>query len=62
MSLLYKQPGGTYQQGKNGLLYPNLLPSEEDAPIYDKYSRVCLVYLREHHRGLICSISSKIFL
>lgn len=38
--------------GEDGLLYPDLLPPEEDAPTYGKYGRLRLTYLREHHEGL----------
>ena len=52
MKSLYEQLGGTYHQGEDGLLYPDLLPPEEDAPTYGKYGRLRLTYLREHHEGL----------
>lgn len=37
MKSLYEQLGGTYHQGEDRLLYPDLLPPEEDAPTYGKY-------------------------
>lgn len=52
MKSLYEQLGGTYYEGEDGLLYPDLLPPEEDAPTYGKYGRIRLTYLREHHEGL----------
>ena len=52
MKSLYEQLGGTYHEGKDGLLYPDLLPPEEDAPTYGKYGRLRLTYLREHHENL----------
>ena len=52
MKSLYEQLGGTYHQGEDGLLYPDLLPPEEYAPTYGKYGRMRLTYLREHHEGL----------
>lgn len=52
MKSLYEQLGGTYHEGEEGLLYPDLLPPEDDAPIYGKYGRLRLTYLREHHEGL----------
>ena len=52
MKSLYEQLGGTYHEGEDGLLYPDLLPPEEDAPTYGKYGRLRLTYLREHHEGL----------
>lgn len=52
MKSLYEQLGGTYHEGEDGLLYPNLLPPEEDTPTYGKYGRLHLTYLREHHEGL----------
>ena len=52
MKSLYEQLGGTYHQGEDGMLYPDLLPPEEDALTYGKYGRLRLTYLREHHEGL----------
>ena len=52
MKSLYEQLGGTYHEGKDGLLYPDLLPPEEDAPTYGKYGRLRRTYLRQHHEGL----------
>lgn len=52
MKSLYEQLGGTYHQGEDGILYPDLLPPEEDAPTYGKYGRMRLTYLREYHEGL----------
>lgn len=56
MKSLYEQLGGTYHEGEDGLLYPDLLPPEEDAPIYGKYGRLRLTYLREHHEGIYISL------
>lgn len=56
MKSLYEQLGGTYHEGENGLLYPDLLPPEDDAPTYGKYGRLRLTYLREHHEGLYTSL------
>ena len=52
MKSLYEQLGGTYHMGKDGLLYPDLLPPAEDEPYYGKYGRLRLTYLREHHENL----------
>lgn len=52
MKSLYEQLGGTYHLGEDGMLYPDLLPPEEDAPTYGKYGRMRCTYLREHHEGL----------
>ena len=52
MKSLYEQLGGTYHEGEDGLLYPDLLLPEEDAPTYGKYGRMRLTYLREYHKGL----------
>lgn len=52
MKSLYEQLGGTYHEGEDGLLYPDLLTPEENAPTYGKYGRLRLTYLREHHEGL----------
>jgi len=52
MKSLYEQLGGTYHEGEDGLLYPDLFLPEEDAPTYGKYGRMRLTYLREHHEGL----------
>lgn len=52
MKSLYEQLGGTYHEGEDRLLYPDLLPPEEDAPTHGKYGRMRLAYLREHHEGL----------
>lgn len=56
MKSLYEQLGGTYHEGEDGLLYPDLLPPEDDAPTYGKYGRLRLTYLREHHEGLYTSL------
>lgn len=62
MKSLYEQLGGTYHEGEDGLLYPDLIPPEEDAPTYGKYGRLRLTYLREHHEGLYTGLllSSKL--
>ena len=62
MKSLYEQLGGTYHEGENGLLYPDLHPPEEDAPAYGEYGRMCLAYLRQHHEGLYTGLllSSKL--
>ena len=52
MKSLYEQLGGTYHEGEDGLLYPDLLPPAEDAPTYGKYGRMRLTYLKEHHEGI----------
>lgn len=52
MKSLYELMGGTYHEGEDRLLYPGLLPPEEDAPTYGKYGRMRLTYLREHHEGI----------
>ena len=52
MKSLYEQLGETYHEGEDGLLYPDLLPPEEDAPTYGKYGRMRRTYLREHHEGI----------
>lgn len=51
MKSLYEQLGGTYHMGQDGLLYPDLLPPE-DEPRYGKYGRMRRTYLKEHHEGL----------
>ena len=52
MKSLYEELGGTYHEGEDGRLYPDLLPPAEDEPHYGKYGRLLLTYLREHHEGL----------
>lgn len=52
MKSLYEQLGGTYHEGQDGLLYPDLLPPAEDEPHYGKYGRLRRTYLKEHHEGL----------
>lgn len=52
MKSLYEQLGEAYHPGEDGMLYPDLLPPEEDKPLYSKYGRIRLTYLREHHDGL----------
>lgn len=37
--------------GEDDRLYPDLLSPEEE-PTYDKYGRLRLTYLRQHHEGL----------
>lgn len=52
MKSLYEQLAGTYHQGEDGILYPDLLPPEENTPAYGKYGRRRLTYLKEHHEGI----------
>lgn len=52
MKSLYEQLGGTYHEGEDGLLYPDLLPPKEDAPTYGMYGHIRRRYLKEHHDGL----------
>ena len=52
MKSLYEQLGGTYHEGKDELLYPDLPPPPEDEPRYGKYGRMRRTYLKEHHEGL----------
>ena len=52
MKSLYEQLGGTYHQGQDGILYPDLFPPKEDAPTYGKYGRMRRTYLKEHHEGI----------
>lgn len=52
MKSLYEQLGGTYHQGEDGILYPDLLPPEDDATAYGKYGRLRRTYFKEHHEGL----------
>ena len=52
MKSLYEELGGTYHMGEDGLLYPNLLPPEDDATAYGKYGRLRRTYFQEHHEGL----------
>ena len=56
MKSLYEELGGTYHMGEDGLLYPDLLPPEEDAPTYGKYGRLRLTYLKEHRPALYTSL------
>ena len=62
MKSLYEQLGGIYHQGEDGILYPDLLPPEEDAPTYGKYGRMRCTYLKEHRPALYTSLllSSKL--
>lgn len=43
--------------GEDGLLYPDLLPPEEDAPTYGKYGRLRLTYLKQHRSTLYASLT-----
>ena len=56
MKSLYEQLGGTYHQGEDGVLYPALLPPEDDAPTYGKYGRMRRTYLKEHRPALYTSL------
>ena len=56
MKSLYEQLGGTYHEGKDGLLYPDLLPLKEDAATYGMYGRMRRTYLKEHHEGLYAGL------
>lgn len=56
MKSLYEHLGGTYHQGQDGILYPDLLPPKEDAPTYGKYGRMRRTYLKEHRPALYISL------
>ena len=56
MKSLYEQLGGAYHEGEDGILYPDLLPPEEDAPTYGKYGRMRRTYLKEHRPTLYTSL------
>lgn len=56
MKSLYEQLGGTYHEGEDRLLYPDLLPPEEDAPTYGKYGHMRLTYLKQHRPTLYTSL------
>lgn len=51
MKSLYKQMGGTYHLGADGMYYPNLKLPEEEAPRYGKYGKMRHAYLREHKKA-----------
>ena len=50
MKSLYKQLGGTYHLGADGMYYPNLELPEEETPRYGKYGKLRHAYLREHKK------------
>ena len=52
MKSLYEELSGTYHQGENGILYPDLLPPEEDAPTHGKYGSLRRTYRKEHRPAL----------
>ncbi len=56
MKSLFEQLGGTYHEGEDGLLYPDLLPPKEDAPTYGRYGRMRCTYLKEHRPALHTSL------
>ena len=56
MKSLYEELGGTYHMGEDGLLYPDLLPPEENAPTYGKYGRLRRTYLKEHRPALYTNL------
>ena len=56
MKSLYEQLGGTYHEGEDGLLYPDLLTPEENAPTYGKYGRLRLTYPKQHRPSLYTSL------
>ena len=62
MKSLYEQLGGTYHEGEDGILYPDLLTPRKDTPTYGKYGLMHLTYLKQHRPTLYSSllISSKI--
>lgn len=51
MKSLYKQMGGTYHLGADGMYYPNLELPEEETPRYGKYGKMRHAYLREHKKA-----------
>lgn len=51
MKSLYKQMGGTYHLGADGMYYPNLELPEEETPRYGKYGKMRHTYLREHKKA-----------
>ena len=56
MKSLYEQLGGTYHEGEDGLLYPDLLPPAADEPHYGKYGHMRLTYLKQHCPTLYTSL------
>lgn len=56
MKSLYEQLGGTYHEGENGLLYPDLLPPKEDAPTYGMYGHMRRTFLKEYRPALYTSL------
>ena len=56
MKSLYEQLGGTYHEGEDGLLYPDLLTPTEDEPHYGKYGRMRLTDLKQHRPTLYTSL------
>lgn len=56
MKSLYEQLGSTYRQGEDGILYPDLLPPEEDTPTYGKYGKMRRTYLKEHRPALYTNL------
>ena len=51
MKSLYKQMGGTYHRGADGMYYPKLELPEEETPRYGKYGKMRHAYLREHKKA-----------
>ena len=56
MKSLCEQLGGTYHEGEDGLLYPDLLTPEENTPAYGKYGHMRLTYLKQHRPTLYTSL------
>lgn len=55
---LFERMGVTYTEGADGLLYPDIVLTE-DTPHYGKYGEMRKRYLRQHDHALYSSLSLK---
>ena len=48
MTSIFEQLGGTYTQGSDGMLYPNLSLGDREQRLIDRWGRMHRDYIKEH--------------
>ena len=52
MTSIFEQLGGTYTQGSDGMLYPNLSLGDREQRLIDRWGRMHRAYLETEHPSL----------
>ena len=52
MNSIFEKNGGTYTQGADGMLYPNLILEHQEHRPIGRWGRMHRAYLEEKHSGL----------